>query len=117
MRYAAVFLTLLIVACTGAGIEKTQVTASVENLTEFDDGYTKIANVAIKLDNTSNVPVFSFTIAVELETNRRIYYRTIYDDRGVPPHTVIWLTIDFAYIDTEEEAKLEDIRISGFYFE
>ena len=117
MKAALILAAVAIAACSLDGTPIPVVVATVEDLVEFDDGYAKIGHVALKLENQTEIPVYSFTVALTLKTNKNTYYQTLHDDRGVPPETAIWVNVQVQYADSSETSEVAAIQISDLYFE
>jgi hypothetical protein len=61
--------------------------------------------------------VYAFTVSVSLKTDKNSYFKTMYDDRGIPPGTAIWLNIEFVYFDADETAAAKDVAIGDLHCE
>ena len=116
MRRLLVLAVIVMVACSNEPV-KPDVKADVETYAEYDDGFSKIGMVTLRLENASNYPVYTVAVSVTLKTDQRSYHRTVYDDRGIPPETVIWLSLEFSYIDYEETAALEGVSIDDVFID
>jgi hypothetical protein len=117
MKTVQFLAVILIMACSMDEAPTPVVVATVEDLVEFDDGYAKTGHVALKLENQTKIPVYSFTVALTLKTDKNTYYQTLRDDRGVPPETTIWVNVQVQYVDSSESSDLDGIQISDLYFE
>ncbi len=112
-----VTLAMCVASCSLGDSISLDVVATVEDLVEFDDGFTKTGHVVVRLENRSVIPVYAYIMALSLETDKNTYYQTVRDDRGIPPEMTIWVTLQIPYFDSGEFSTVEGIEISDLYFE
>lgn len=117
MRMVLLLALLGIAACRPGDPLKPEVVVTPVGLHEYDDGFSKTCYIVLKLENTSPIPVYSTTVSIVLITDKDTYYRTIYDDNGIPPSTAVFTTVEMAYRTQDEEAELSGVSVGDSFFD
>jgi hypothetical protein len=92
------------------------VSVSVVDFIEYGDAYGKIGRVVIGVRNQRDVPVYTTSISLKIETDQHEYYTTVFDDRGVPPGMKIFIVVEVAYISPEESSIPDGVEITDTYY-
>lgn len=116
MRWIIVTTCIWLCACAYEPPAFDEVEVGLQEFTEYSDGYARIGRVVLAIENVSAAPIYSATVSLRLETSGRSYYTTVYDDRGVPPKTKVFITVEFSYLALEERAEAAGVTILDTYF-
>ena len=116
MKWIIINICIWLCACSYESPVFEEVEVGVQEFAEYLDGYSRIGRVVLVIENISAVPIYSATVSLRLETSSRSYYTTIHDDRGVPPETKIYVTVEFSYLSPDERADSTGVAITDTYF-
>jgi hypothetical protein len=116
MKWYIVITCICLCACSSEAPVFDGVEVDVQEFDEYVDGYARIGRVVLSIENTSVVPIYSAMVSLRLETSGGRYYTTVHDDRGVPPKTRIYVTVEFTYLSAEERADPTGVAITDTYF-
>lgn len=114
MKYSILLAVVCFAAC--ARTLPDAVSVEIADFAEYNDGYSGVGRVVLIIKNPTAVPVYSAAISLRLETGERCYYTTVYDDRGVPPETEVYITVEIAYLSPAERAIEGGAQITASFF-
>ncbi len=117
LKTIVVLLVFLIASCDPIVPASPAVSVSVAEIGEFDDGYAMFCRVTVRAENTGSIPVVRSTVSVELATDKASYFRTFYDDRGIPPATSIFFSVEFELLSIDEIINKDSVKVHDWFFD
>ena len=116
MKPLLLLVTMWLAACSHDPAFYPDVSVTVEDFAEYGDEYGRIGRIVLSVHTRTEVPVYSATLSLELETDSRHYYTTVHDDRGVPPAMKVFIVVEFVYILPDERASISGVTVADSFF-
>jgi hypothetical protein len=96
-------------------------TANVEIVSQYEyidtNSGSKCIQVALLIDNTSDVSITSSTITIKVLTDKHDYLQTVNTNIRILPGGKIVLSASFAYLDSAEQVKQNGVMVYDAFFE
>ena len=89
---------------------------SIEDFTQYGDADGRVGRVVLSLHNTSEIPLYTASLSLELQTDAHRYFTTVHDERGIPPGMKVFIVVEFLYISPSEHATIEDVTLTDSSF-
>lgn len=116
VKFFLIGFAICLAGCTPSILTVSDVTVSIEDFVQYGDESGKIGRIAISLHNTSEIPLYSALLSIELQTDAQRYFATVRDDRGILPGMKVFVVVEFLYLSSTENATIEDVTLVGSSF-
>lgn len=111
------FFIVFLMSCANDDEWYPEGSVEVINLNHEEVDGSLYGTITLKVSNTGLSKISTVTSTVQIQSDKRVYWKTIVNEITILPDEYITADFDIGYVDIDELVTIEDIKVTNAFFE